>query len=516
MITNNLSNTSGAATFLALQMLAGGGGGSATSDDIFVATYTQGANYNWSCDKTYSEIKAAYDAGKICLGMAIATEGQIIYVGSVNSSRITWFSNYVVGDQHGKVQMISCVTHNSDNSIAVTPMSSSVLPGVTSSDNGKILGVSSGQWNTIDLPQDIFVATYTYTNSAWSCDKTFAEIKAAYDAGKLCLGLAPNGDVKKTIFLNTANSSSIQWVSNYLEGNNHGGIQYNRFVMHNSDDSIVVTSLSSTVLPSVTSSDNGKILGVSSGQWNKVDPPTELPSVTSSDNGKVLGVDNGGWGVTSDKGAPYEVEFTITGMPVGTDYPVSVTATIADISAALARGDRVFGFVSLQSGEIALAPLSGCRFDQNDEIDLVAFDLISRMSDGTIVEGHAFIEKSGGSEIVGMILTPLTPLVVNYIITGLPVDNVYPMSADATLAQIQEAKAERREIKAVLSVSGDTLELPLISYGSDFVAFSNVTQYNGEWVIFQISTSNDGVNDSSTGAAIPLQEQLPNGQGVNF
>ena len=65
-------------------------------------------------------------------------------------------------------------------------------------------------------------------------------------------------------------------------------------------------------------------------------------------------------------------------------------------------------------------------------------------------------------------------------------------------------------------MSGDTLELPLISYGSSFVAFSNVTNYNGDWVIFQISTGNDGVSDESSGAMIPLQQQLPSAQGVNF
>lgn len=52
-------------------------------------------------------------------------------------------------------------------------------------------------------------------------------------------------------------------------------------------------------LPSVTSSDNGKMLGVTNGAWNKMDVPKELPSVTASDNGKVLGVANGTWTKTA-------------------------------------------------------------------------------------------------------------------------------------------------------------------------------------------------------------------------
>ena len=50
-----------------------------------------------------------------------------------------------------------------------------------------------------------------------------------------------------------------------------------------------------TELPSVTTSDNGKILKVTSGAWAKGDVPTELPSVTSSDNNKILKVTNGAW-----------------------------------------------------------------------------------------------------------------------------------------------------------------------------------------------------------------------------
>ena len=52
-------------------------------------------------------------------------------------------------------------------------------------------------------------------------------------------------------------------------------------------------------LPDVTAADNGKVLGVSNGEWAKVDAPSgqdaELPDVTAADNGKVLGVSNGEW-----------------------------------------------------------------------------------------------------------------------------------------------------------------------------------------------------------------------------
>ena len=53
-------------------------------------------------------------------------------------------------------------------------------------------------------------------------------------------------------------------------------------------------------LPTVTTSNNGQVLTVSSGKWAAADIPAELPTVSATDNGSVLKVIEGAWGVGTD------------------------------------------------------------------------------------------------------------------------------------------------------------------------------------------------------------------------
>lgn len=57
-----------------------------------------------------------------------------------------------------------------------------------------------------------------------------------------------------------------------------------------------IATLSTKVLPDVTSEDNGSVLKVSDGAWG-VGSDNSLPDVTSDDNGKLLQVVNGSWAV---------------------------------------------------------------------------------------------------------------------------------------------------------------------------------------------------------------------------
>ena len=57
----------------------------------------------------------------------------------------------------------------------------------------------------------------------------------------------------------------------------------------------LISSGGATVLPHVSSADNGKVLTVVNGAWAVATPAAELPTVTSSNNGEILTVSGGNW-----------------------------------------------------------------------------------------------------------------------------------------------------------------------------------------------------------------------------
>ena len=127
-------------------------------------------------------------------------------------------------------------------------------------------------------------------------------------------------------------------------------------------------------LPAVTSDDNGKLLTVVEGGWNKADAPKELPALASgtTDNGKTLRAFNGQWVksiyIDPKKIFTYVVDATDPSSPQVTDNPeFNIVASAVD------SGSVAVGKVEALGMEIYLSEVVVMRAEETEEISSVTF-----------------------------------------------------------------------------------------------------------------------------------------------
>lgn len=194
----------------------------------------------------------------------------------------------------------------------------------------------------------------------------------------------PNEPIeRKEFFLAKAAGQSVEtpepitreerYLNAIAEGGGGGGGGSNLPSVTSADNGDVLTVVNGTwdkaapsggdSLPEVTASDNGKVLSVVSGEWNKADAPKELPTiflgdagkvltvvdqynktvgwanpagnlppVTASDNGKVLTVVNGTWNKAAPNGG---------GVLIVTDIEGQLDKTFGEIHNAFRAGKPV-------------------------------------------------------------------------------------------------------------------------------------------------------------------------------
>ena len=169
-----------------------------------------------------------------------------------------------------------------------------MLPTVTSSDNDKVLKVSSGAWS-VDFDGN-FIASYGNT--------TYAEVLAQYQANKIMYCRASSasnpasGNQLRLAFLAYVNNQTTPTEFEF---------QYYRSVATHSDatqgDEVFVYKLKQAsgweftkrnAFTKIVAS-TGLDSSYSNGTLTITNAQTGLPSVTSTDNGKVLRVVSGAW-----------------------------------------------------------------------------------------------------------------------------------------------------------------------------------------------------------------------------
>lgn len=163
------------------------------------------------------------------------------------------------------------------------------------------------------------------------------------------------------------------------------------------DDLSAVTPSS---LPEVSSTDNGDILKVVSGEWAKATPSTELPVVSATDNGDVLTVVEGAWAKATPSGGGdgvFLVNYTLT--MDETTHEISVTncdKTYAEIASA---AETQYVAALLQLGPYVMQ---------------VPFDGISGNQISFKKSSISIVDAGGGSTQIGFSVTEVTHNSVAY------------------------------------------------------------------------------------------------------
>ena len=78
---------------------------------------------------------------------------------------------------------------NDNGTMKLEDTSSGGLPSVSVSDDGKLLGVSSGEWTAVNPPSGSFIIRLTWDDVTYvgTLDKTWQEIKDAVDSNNIPL-----------------------------------------------------------------------------------------------------------------------------------------------------------------------------------------------------------------------------------------------------------------------------------------------------------------------------------------
>ena len=204
------------------------------------------------------------------------------------------------------------------------------LPAVTASDNGKTLKVVSGDWTAVD---DVYVVTFSYIAETenWIADKTYAEIKDAYDAKKRVYGAVGAYEITTDTLLSDF-TLLIPLVS--MRGNIP-------LFCGTYQGETKTLCLSFTMMLSSVSAYIKEIIS--------------LPEVISNDDYRVLTAFEGAWGKAP---ACQTIDYTVTGQPVDGVYPLSSSYLLNNIQDMLTAKANIRATLTIGADTLIMSPVS--------------------------------------------------------------------------------------------------------------------------------------------------------------
>ena len=214
--------------------------------DLFVVTISGDDSSGYTADKTFVEIKAAYDEGKTVVATTVVNNSMtcplfLVYL----ADTLVQFTAALFDDASATLS----ITMDKNNNIARNLTSNQAVitaSGLLKGDG--IGGVSAAVAGTDYVTPDgmnsavadakPFIVTFTY-NGEYHADKTFAEIKAAYDEGKMCYASFLGNICLRGVITN----SYVTFIAFNVQGSSESIVTSMGFVRIYSDNSIVVNGI---------------------------------------------------------------------------------------------------------------------------------------------------------------------------------------------------------------------------------------------------------------------------------
>lgn len=244
--------------------------------------------YYLTFNKTNNEIIAALNSGKDIQFKVTFTEGNDTYpvYFSTGYTRVDVFNNVPVymfvgsfGDLDHSVINVYGVTDSDETFRPYLTSTGGILPepNPDDSDDGKVLAVNKHKWE-MKKPKEDFVVTITPLSPSdvptsvdggiaqftATCDKTFAEIKGAIDAGKNVLGNYSGNIWPLSLATDTVVAFDGKVNLGYF---GDASTATCTFVIQSNGIATITCAAGELPAPSSDGSDNGKVLAVNGTKW---------------------------------------------------------------------------------------------------------------------------------------------------------------------------------------------------------------------------------------------------------